>query len=68
MQPAGERAAFAEPSAQQFALEAAARAVEGLREPGAGSADRGTVAGPKPWEGTVLAASGAGAPCAYRTV
>ncbi len=55
-------------SAQQFALEAAACAVEGLREPGAGGADRGAVAGPEPWKGTVLAASGAGARCAHRAV
>jgi hypothetical protein len=67
-EPAGERAAFAEPSAPQLALHAAARAVEGLRELCAGGADRGTVAGPEPWKGTVLAASRAGAPGAHRTV
>ena len=67
-EPAGERAAFAEPSAQQLALQAAARAVKGLRELCAGGADRGAVTGPKPWKGTVLAASRAGAPCAHRTI
>ena len=67
-EPASERAAFAEPSAQQLALHAAARAIEGLRELCAGGADRGAVAGPQPWKGTVLAASRTGAPCAHRAV
>jgi hypothetical protein len=60
--PVGEGAAAAEPAAVQFVLIAAARAGEGLREPGAVGADRGPVDGTPTGKGPVLAAAWAGSP------
>ncbi|MCX4826396.1 hypothetical protein OG883_42915 [Streptomyces sp. NBC_01142] len=67
-EPVGERAAFAEPPAQEFPFEAAACTVEGLGEIGAGRADRGAVGGAATGKGPVLAASRANAPSPHRSV